>query len=131
MRGQEHTAQDFIHKALSERGYAIDRWAIDEAAIKDHPGLSPVTVSYANAINVVGSAAQAWKLLFFLDKCCRAQVKAMAAAHAAGEVLTIPSSEVVAQACVQSHGFVAHPCFVADWSSFLDQLEREDPSFRD
>jgi acetylornithine deacetylase len=55
VRGQEHTAQDFIHKALSERGYAMDRWAIDEAAIKDHPGFSPVTVSYENAINVVGT----------------------------------------------------------------------------
>lgn len=37
------------------RGYAMDRWTIDESAIKDHPGFSPVTVSYENAINVVGT----------------------------------------------------------------------------
>lgn len=55
VRGAEKTAQDFIHDALAERGYEMDRWAIDEDEIKDHPGFSPVTVSYENAINVVGT----------------------------------------------------------------------------
>jgi len=54
-RGQEHTAQDFMFKELAARGYAMDRWAIDVASIEKHPGFSPVTVPYDNAINVVGS----------------------------------------------------------------------------
>jgi acetylornithine deacetylase len=55
LRGQEHTAQDFIHDELADRGYAMDRWAINVADIANHPGFSPVTVDYSNAINVVGT----------------------------------------------------------------------------
>lgn len=55
LRGQEHTAQNFLHDRLSERGYAMDRWSIDVGEIRDHPGFSPVTVNYDNAINVVGT----------------------------------------------------------------------------
>ncbi len=55
LRGQEHTAQDFIYDALGTRGYALDRWAIDVADIETHPGFSPVKVDYANAVNVVGT----------------------------------------------------------------------------
>ena len=55
LRGQEQTAQDFIHASLGERGYALDRWAIDIGEIENHPGFSPVNVSYENAINVVGT----------------------------------------------------------------------------
>ncbi len=55
LRGQEHTAQDFLFKELSNRGYAMDRWAIDIADIENHPGFSPVKVNYDNAINVVGT----------------------------------------------------------------------------
>ena len=54
-RGQEHTAQDFMHDAMKQRGLAMDRWAIDVDTIKDHPGFSPVCVDYDNAINVVGT----------------------------------------------------------------------------
>ena len=53
-RGQEHTAQEFLYEAMRERGLALDRWSIDVEAIRDHPGFSPVTVSYDNAVNVVG-----------------------------------------------------------------------------
>jgi acetylornithine deacetylase len=53
-RGVEHTAQDFVFRALAGRGYAMDRWVIDPDAISHHPGFSPVAVSYENAINVVG-----------------------------------------------------------------------------
>ena len=74
--------------------------------------------------------AQTWKLLFFLDKCCRSQIAAMAAAHAAGTPLTVPSDAVVTHAVAQSRGFVEHPRYVADWPSFLDQLDQEDPSWR-
>ncbi len=55
VRGQEQTAQDFIHHSLGARGYAMDRWAIEVEQIKNHPGFSPVQVSYQNAINVVGA----------------------------------------------------------------------------
>jgi len=75
--------------------------------------------------------AQTWKLLFFLDKCCRSQVGAMAAANAAGKSLTIPAPDVIDHAVAQSRLFVDHPRFVADWPSFLEQLDREDPSYRD
>lgn len=55
LRGQEHTAQDFVFDALATRGLAMDRWTIAEADIKDHPGFSPIAVDYSNAINVVGT----------------------------------------------------------------------------
>ena len=55
VRGQEHTAQDFIFEALKSRGLAMDRWAIEVGEIEHHPGFSPVTVDYSNAINVVGT----------------------------------------------------------------------------
>jgi acetylornithine deacetylase len=55
VRGQEHTAQDFLFKEMKARGYAMDRWAIDVKDIENHPGYSPVTVNYENAINVVGT----------------------------------------------------------------------------
>ena len=55
LRGQEHTAQDFIFDSLHARGLAMDRWTIDPRDIEGHPGFSPVKVDYANAINVVGS----------------------------------------------------------------------------
>ncbi len=55
LRGQEHTAQDFLFGELKQRGYAMDRWSIDVADIESHPGFSPVKVDYTNAINVVGT----------------------------------------------------------------------------
>lgn len=55
LRGQEHTAQDFVFESLKGRGLAMDRWAIDVSDIDRHPGFSPVKVNYANAINVVGT----------------------------------------------------------------------------
>jgi len=54
-RGQEHTAQDFLYKAFADRDLAMDRWSIDVGEIEDHPGFSPVTVNYDNAVNVVGT----------------------------------------------------------------------------
>ncbi len=74
--------------------------------------------------------AQTWKLLFFLDKCCRSQVEAMAAANASGTPLTIPSKAVIDHAVGQSRAFIRHPRFVADWPSNLEQLDREDRSYR-
>ena len=44
VRGQEHTAQDFIFEALKSRDLAMDRWAIEVGEIEHHPGCSPVKV---------------------------------------------------------------------------------------
>lgn len=55
LRGQEATAQDFLHDELKKRGYAMDRWTIEVDDIRHHPGFSPVEVDYSNAINVVGT----------------------------------------------------------------------------
>ena len=33
LRGQEHTAQDFLHDQMARRGLTMDRWAIDVDAI--------------------------------------------------------------------------------------------------
>lgn len=56
LRGQEATAQDFMAKAMAERGLAVDRWRIREADIAHLPGFSPVVhTHYDNAWNVVGT----------------------------------------------------------------------------
>lgn len=55
VRGQEHTAQDLLFQAMKSRGLAMDRWSINVKDIESHPGFSPVSVAYDNAINVVGT----------------------------------------------------------------------------
>ncbi|MEQ8655159.1 MAG: ArgE/DapE family deacylase [Kiloniellales bacterium] len=55
LRGQEHTAQEMMYRALAGRGYAMDRWRLDPEEMKHHPGFSPVAVPYDNAINVVAT----------------------------------------------------------------------------
>ena len=55
LRGQEHTAQDFLFDEMTKRDYALDRWTVNVEDIKDHPGFSPVKVDYSNAINVVAT----------------------------------------------------------------------------
>jgi acetylornithine deacetylase len=55
LRGAEASAQDFVAAELRARGLHVDRWQIEPEAIKHLHGYSPVTVSYENAINVVGS----------------------------------------------------------------------------
>lgn len=55
LRGQEKPAQDFIHKELAERGYEVETFAIDIDKIHGHPGFSPVTVDYTDAVNVVAT----------------------------------------------------------------------------
>lgn len=54
-RGEEQTAQDFMARQFADRGYGVDQWAIDEDAIKNHPGFSPVTIPYDRSFNVVAS----------------------------------------------------------------------------
>jgi acetylornithine deacetylase len=55
LRGAEHTAQDFMARAMRDRGLAVDHWQVDIDAIRHLPGFSPVAVSYDNAFNVVGA----------------------------------------------------------------------------
>lgn len=55
LRGQEHTVQYFMADAMARRGLDVDHWRIDVDDIKDLPGFAPVTISYDNAFNVVGT----------------------------------------------------------------------------
>ncbi len=55
LRGAEASAQDFIASEFRARGLQVDRWRVELEDIKHLHGYSPVTVSYENAINVVGS----------------------------------------------------------------------------
>ena len=120
---------------------AIGAWDWDPAATPERirTGIAKALSGEARAALIRGrgllicaeTLAQTWKLSFFLNKCCRSQIDAMAAAKASGTPLTIPSAAVVDHAVMQSRAFVAHPRFIADWPSFLDQLDREDPSYRD
>lgn len=54
VRGAEHTIQDFVHRALRERGYAMDRFDMDRALIAQHPGGSPISEHHSKAPIVVG-----------------------------------------------------------------------------
>ncbi|MGR3363324.1 MAG: ArgE/DapE family deacylase [Maritimibacter harenae] len=54
-RGNEQSAQEFMARQLTARGYALDRWQIDVAEIEHLPGFSPVLGSYEDAVNVVGT----------------------------------------------------------------------------
>ena len=54
LRGEEHAIQDFVFRALRERGYAMDRFAMDRAAIERHPGGSKFSPEHSDAPIVVG-----------------------------------------------------------------------------
>ena len=54
VRGAEHACQDFVFRALRERGYVMDRFAMDREAIEAHPGGSPWTEEHSDAPIVVG-----------------------------------------------------------------------------
>lgn len=55
VRGSEAAIQDRMEQEFADRGLEIDRWRIDEEAIEDHAGFGPMTVSYDEDFNVVGS----------------------------------------------------------------------------
>lgn len=100
--------------------------------IADEMGGNRALLIRGRGLLVIGkTAAQLWKLVFFLDKCCRSQITAMAAARSGRRSLTIPADDVIQHAVGQSQEFVEHARFVADWPSFLDQLDSQDPSYRD
>ncbi len=54
LRGQEHAVQDVVFRALRDRGYALDRFAMDPDALARHPGGAPVTSEHSDAPIVVG-----------------------------------------------------------------------------
>lgn len=54
LRGQEHAVQDFVFRALKSRGFAMDRFAMDRAAISAHPGGAPFSDEHSDAPIVVG-----------------------------------------------------------------------------
>ena len=53
-RGDEHTVQDFIFRALRARGFTMDRFAMDREAIGRHPGGAPFSDTHSDAPIVVG-----------------------------------------------------------------------------
>lgn len=57
LRGAERAAQDAMARALEARGYRVDTLALDIEAIREHPGFSPVTVDYADAVSIIGTRA--------------------------------------------------------------------------
>ena len=55
LRGAERGAQEAFARALRERGYRVETLGLDLEAIRGHPGFSPVTVSYDDAVSVIGT----------------------------------------------------------------------------
>ncbi|MCZ0733896.1 ArgE/DapE family deacylase [Phreatobacter sp. AB_2022a] len=53
-RGAEGPCQDFVQGQMEQRGWVIDRFAMDEAAIGRHPGGSPFAPEHSKAPIVVG-----------------------------------------------------------------------------
>ncbi len=55
LRGEEHTAQDLMFRAMRERGLVMDRFQMDRAAILAHPGGSQISPEHSDAPIVVGT----------------------------------------------------------------------------
>lgn len=53
-RGDEHTVQDFIFGELRARGYQMERFAMDRAALERHPGSGKWSPQHSEAPIVVG-----------------------------------------------------------------------------
>ncbi len=54
LRGEEHVIQDLVFRALKDRGFAMDRFEMDRAAIEAHPGGSKFSPEHSDAPIVVG-----------------------------------------------------------------------------
>ncbi len=54
LRGQEHACQDFVFRALKQRGFTMDRFSMDREAIAAHPGGAPFSDEHSDAPIVVG-----------------------------------------------------------------------------
>ncbi len=53
-RGNEHTMQDFMFRAMKERGYTMQRFTMDKEALARHPGAGAWDELHSNAPIVVG-----------------------------------------------------------------------------
>jgi acetylornithine deacetylase len=54
LRGDEHAIQDFVFRALRDRGLAMERFAMDRDAISRHPGGAPFSEAHSQAPIVIG-----------------------------------------------------------------------------
>ena len=54
LRGAEHAVQDFVFQTLRARGYALDRFEMDEAALQRHEGAGLYSEQHSRAPIVVG-----------------------------------------------------------------------------
>nr|WP_309503794.1 ArgE/DapE family deacylase [uncultured Roseovarius sp.] len=54
LRGREHPIQDLLYRELRSRGFAMDRFGMDRAAIEAHPGGSKFSEQHSDAPIVVG-----------------------------------------------------------------------------
>jgi acetylornithine deacetylase len=56
IRGQEGPLQDWMARRLADRGYAVDSYTLDEVAMQNLPGFSPVMdTDYSRAVQVVAT----------------------------------------------------------------------------
>jgi acetylornithine deacetylase len=56
LRGQEAPLQDWMARQLAARGYAVDRYTLDQVQMQNLPGYSPVMdTDYRNNVQVVGT----------------------------------------------------------------------------
>lgn len=53
-RAAEHAVQDMVFRALTARGYALDRFEMDEPALKRHAGVGDISTQHSKAPIVVG-----------------------------------------------------------------------------
>jgi acetylornithine deacetylase len=53
--GNEHTMQDFMFRAMRERGYSMERFNMDTEALKRHPGAGAWDDKHSQAPIVVGT----------------------------------------------------------------------------
>jgi acetylornithine deacetylase len=54
LRGEEHPIQDFVFRAMKDRGFVMDRFRMDPEAIAAHPGGSKFSPEHSEAPLVVG-----------------------------------------------------------------------------
>jgi acetylornithine deacetylase len=53
-RGGEQAVQDFVFRAFKERGYALDRFDMDDGALRIHPGAGFISEHHSRAPIVIG-----------------------------------------------------------------------------
>ena len=56
-RGNEHTMQDFMFRAMKARGYKMERFEMDRAALGHHPGAGAWDELHSTAPTISASAS--------------------------------------------------------------------------